>query len=158
MQTTTLVAGGSFLIVVAVIAVAALGVESLDLKLVLTALSACIAAYSAWAFTWRRADVRPIPLVPASLASDRKRLLTLHNLGALPTCFRVLSFVSSAPTERKYSLPGDNHVILGKAFLQLPVTVTNGNPDREDHISLTYVYYIGTACCRKEVMVKWEGT
>ena len=156
MRTANFVGIVTVLIVIAVCGHAMASPSQPDLKLVLAALSACIAAYSAWAFKWRQPDVRLVRAVPVSQDGGTKRLLAAYNDGALPTCFRVLAVTSESESARKYIILGEAQLLAGKEFRQFALTLASGDPGTSDRLCVEYAFYVGTSRRTRKATVLWE--
>ena len=128
-----------------------------DVKLALAAYSASIAAYSAWCFNWREPAPKVIGAVPPSGDAGSKRLLTVYNDGALPTCLSVLTVSSRTHADRRYEFSRETFMLPGHTYLLVPITLAEGSPLVADRVHIQYVFYIGARHQKKSATVKWEG-
>lgn len=132
--------------------------DGADTKLALAGLSACFAVYSAWHLHWQE----PVPQFIAAVVSDvplePKRMLIAHNAGATMTCIRISSIRAKSGDKNHYEWDTQTQVLNARAYLRIPVTLIQGNPNLSEYLSIEYVYYRGHKLVRRKAKVLWEGT
>jgi hypothetical protein len=154
----TFIASAAVLMLVATCIYALLLPKGPDMKLALTAFSACLASYAAWQFTWREPRVILVAAVLSEDHDTQKRMLTFFNDGALPTCLRVLGAVSRTNGTRRYEVSQRSYLLSGHNFQQVPIILAAGDPLNEDKLEVQYVFYRGARASRAKRTVSWEGT